>query len=351
LSLRIIKVLIVDDSTIVREILTKGLSKDPNIEIIGSAPDVFVARDMIVKLNPDVITLDIEMPRMNGLDFLEKLMPQYPLPVVMVSSLTQKGQKETIRALELGAVDFIPKPDARTANNLDIMIKELIIKIKIASTSNVSHWKGSKSVSKKLKSTHFLKDNKPSKEIITIGASTGGTEAILNVIRDLPAEMPGILITQHMPKGFTKTFSERLNSCSNMYVKEAEDGDEILDGQVLLAPGDFHIKIVKNNKNINSIKCISSDKVNGHRPAVDVMFESVNEFFGKHSTGVILTGMGKDGVLGLLKLKQSGAFTIGQNKESCVVYGMPKVAFEIGAVDLQLPLDKIAIKLKSIYSK
>jgi len=348
---KIIKVLIVDDSIIVRDILKKGLSKDPNFEIVGAAPDVYIARDMIVKLKPDVLTLDIEMPRMNGLDFLEKLMPQYPLPVVMVSSLTRKGQKETIRALELGAVDFIPKPEARTENNLDRMIKELITKIKIASTANVSHWKNNRKIQNTNKSSNSILSKKQSKEIIAIGASTGGTEAILSVIKDLPTVMPGILITQHMPKGFTKTFSERLDNLSNLSVKEAEDGDEIIDGRVLIAPGDFHLTVKKDVNGNNIAKCISTDKVNGHRPSVDVMFDSVNENYGDKCTGVILTGMGKDGALGLLKLKNSGSYTIGQDEKSSVVYGMPKVAKDIGAVTLQLPLEKISEKLIRLYSK
>lgn len=348
---KVIKVLIVDDSTIVRDILTKGLSKDLNIEIVGAAPDVYIARDMIVKLKPDVLTLDIEMPRMNGLDFLEKLMPQYPLPVVMVSSLTRKGQKETIRALELGAVDFIPKPEARTENNLERMINELITKIKIASTANVSHWKHNKKTHNISKTSNSLITKKQSKEIIAIGASTGGTEAILNVIKDLPVDMPGILITQHMPKGFTKTFSERLDNLSNLSVKEAEDGDEVIDGRVLIAPGDFHLTIKKDTNGNKIVKCISTEKINGHRPAVDVMFDSVNELYGDKCTGVILTGMGKDGAIGLLKLKKSGSYTIGQDEETSVVYGMPKVAKDIGAVTLQLPLDKISEKLKRLYSK
>lgn len=338
-----IKVLIIDDSSLVRDILTKGLSSDPGIEVVGAAPDVFVARDMIVKLKPDVLTLDIEMPRMDGIEFLRRLMPQYPLPVVVVSSLTQRGKAITLQALESGAVDFVPKPATDVARGLNDMMVELKTKIKIASTSNVSHWKNKKfEANSKVEKTAFTGNAlaESTDKVIAIGASTGGTEAIRKVISNLPPTTPGIVIVQHMPKGFTKTFADRMNEVSYMNVKEAEHGDRIMTGRVLIAPGDFHMKVVRSGGQYR-VDCIEGDKVNGHRPSVDVLFHTVAEYVGANAYGVILTGMGNDGAQGLKAMKLAGAKTIGQNQASSVVYGMPKVAFDIGAVDNQLPLDDI----------
>lgn len=347
-----IKVLIIDDSSLVRDILTKGLSADPGLEVMGAAPDVFAGRDMIVKFKPDVLTLDIEMPRMDGIEFLRKLMPQFPLPVVVVSSLTQKGKTITLQALEAGAVDYVPKPATDIARGLNDMMLELRTKIKIASTANVSAWKNKRfeqsSRPSVAKSTKALSES--TDKVIAIGASTGGTEAIRKVIENLTPTMPGIVVVQHMPAGFTKTFSDRLNELSMMNVKEAEDGDRILSGRVLVAPGDFHMK-VKRSGGQYIVQLINTEKVNGHRPSVDVMMFSVAEHVGANAYGIILTGMGNDGAQGLKAMKDAGAKTLGQNKESCVVYGMPKVAYEIGAVDTQLPLDDIASSItKMVYA-
>jgi len=339
-----IRVLIVDDSALVRDILSKGLSADPGIEVIGTAPDVYVARDLIIKLKPDVLTLDIEMPKMDGIEFLRRLMPQYPLPVVVVSSLTQRGKLITMQALEAGAVDFVPKPATDVARGLSEMMLELRTKIKIASTANVSHWKNrqvefSPKVSKDETALGKALAESTDK-VIAIGASTGGTEAIKKVIEKLPPYMPGIVIVQHMPKGFTKTFADRLNETSYMQVKEAEDGDRVINGRVYIAPGDYHMKIYRSGGQYK-IQIVEGEKVNGHRPSVDVMMFSVAEHVGANAYGVILTGMGNDGAKGLKAMKEAGAKTIGQNEATCVVYGMPKVAFDIGAVDMQLPLDDI----------
>lgn len=347
-----IKVLIIDDSALVRDILLKGLSADTGLEVVGAAPDVFSGRDMIVKLKPDVLTLDIEMPRMDGIEFLHKLMPQYPLPVVVVSSLTQKGKTITLQALEAGAVDYVPKPATDIARGLNDMMMELRTKIKIASTANVSHWKNKKfeniSKPKYEKSTKALSES--TDKVIAIGASTGGTEAIRKVIESLPPTMPGIVIVQHMPAGFTKTFADRLNELSMMNVKEAEEGDRIVTGRVLIAPGDYHMK-VKRSGGHYIVNLNNSEKVNGHRPAVDVLMFSVAEHVGANAYGIILTGMGNDGAQGLKAMKDAGAKTIGQNKESSVVYGMPKVAYEVGGVDIQMPLDNIAGGLtKMVYA-
>ncbi len=338
-----IKVLIIDDSALVRDILKKGLSSDPNIEIVGAAPDVFVGRDMIVKLRPDVLTLDVEMPRMDGIEFLKRLMPQYPLPVVMVSSLTQKGKEITMQALDAGAVDFVSKPASNVARGLNDMMMELRTKIKIASTANVAHWKNKKYQPAKAKN----KSDAPSyslaestDKVIAIGASTGGTEAIRKVVESLPPTTPGIVVVQHMPKGFTETFAKRLNELSYMTVKEAEDGDKIQTGRILIAPGDYHMEVVRSG-GFYHVKLNQQDKVSGHRPSVDVMFSSVAKFVGSNAYGIILTGMGGDGAKGMKEMKDAGAKTLGQNQASSVVYGMPKVAFDLGAVDKQYHLDDI----------
>lgn len=344
---KIIRVLIIDDSALVRDILSKGLGSDPGIEVVGTAPDVFVARDLIVRHKPDVLTLDVEMPRMDGIEFLRKLMPQYPIPVVVVSSLTQKGKDITMQALEAGAVDYVSKPMANLAEGLQGMMNELRTKVKIASTANVSHWKN-----KKFENADEAKPNltgsralaESTDKIIAIGASTGGTEAIRKVVSYLPPNTPGIVIVQHMPAGFTKTFADRINQVAMMSAKEAEDGDRIINGRILIAPGDYHMKVERSGGRYE-VRLIRTDKVNGHRPSVDVLFHSVAQQVGANAYGVILTGMGNDGAQGLKAMKQNGAKTFGQNQSTSVVYGMPKVAFELGAVDIQLPLDEIAKRL------
>ena len=337
-----IKVLIVDDSALVRDILKNGLSSDPIIEVVGTAPDVYVARDMIVQFRPDVLTLDIEMPRMDGIEFLRRLMPQYPIPVVVVSSLTQRGKEITMQALESGAIDFVPKPTSDIARGLKDMMLELRTKVKIASTANVSSWKNArfdKMQKSAVKSTKALAES--TDKVIAIGASTGGTEALKKVITELPPTTPGIVVVQHMPPGFTKTFADRLNELALMQVKEAETGDRVLTGRVLIAPGDFHMKVVRSG-GYYQVVCQSGDKVNGHRPSADVLMLSVAENVGRNAYGVILTGMGNDGANGLKAMKEAGAKTLGQDEASCVVYGMPKVAYEIGAVYVQLNIDKIS---------
>lgn len=350
MPVKVIRVLIIDDSALVRDILKKGLSADPNIEVVGAAPDVFVGRDMIVEHKPDVLTLDIEMPRMDGVEFLRRLMPQYPLPVVVVSSLTQKGKSITLQALEAGAVDYVPKPTADVARGLEGMMMELRTKIKIASTANVAHWKN-KRVDR---TTQTLPGSKALAEstdkVIAIGASTGGTEAIRKVLEPLPPTMPGIVVVQHMPKGFTKTFADRLNEVCLLQVKEAETGDRITNGKALIAPGDFHMRVIRRGGYYEVI-CEDGEKVNGHRPAVDVLFHSVAEQVGTNAYGIILTGMGSDGAKGLKEMKDKGAKTIGQDEKTCIVYGMPKTAFDLGGVDKQLPLEQIPISLVQTVTK
>ena len=346
-----IRVLIVDDSALVRDILSKGLSADPGIEVVGTAPDVYVARNLIVELRPDVLTLDIEMPRMDGIEFLKRLMPQYPIPVVVVSSLTQRGKEITMQALEAGAVDFVPKPATDVARGLNDMMLELRTKIKISSNANVAHWKNKRFENL---DKHTAYSNKALAEstdkVIAIGASTGGTEAIKKVISDLPPATPGIVIVQHMPAGFTKTFAERLNETAMMQVKEAENGDRVVTGRILIAPGDFHMKVLRKGGHY-IVELNQQEKVSGHRPSVDVLFGSVASSVGSNAYGIILTGMGADGAVGLKAMKDAGARTIGQDEYSCVVYGMPKVAMELGAVDKQVRLDRISTELINLVNK
>lgn len=327
-----VKVLVVDDSLLFREAVAKGLGSDKGIEVVGTASNPFEARDLIIELEPDVLTLDIEMPRMNGIEFLEKLMPQYPMPVVVVSALSNN----VFEALDAGAVDFVTKPNSKLGNVFEGFINELIVKVKIASMAKVSHHKNR--VQNNLFNTNAHINGK--NVIIAIGASTGGTEAIFDIISAFTREMPGIVVVQHMPPVFTKMYAERLNASCKMEVKEAVHGDQIIPGRVLIAPGDRHLRI---NKKGNSyiVECFDGDKVNGHKPSVDVLFNSVAEKAGEAAIGIILTGMGYDGAKGLLKMKQKGAITIGQDEKSCVVYGMPKVAYDIGAVVKQVSLSNI----------
>jgi two-component system chemotaxis response regulator CheB len=334
-----IRVLIVDDSALAREIISEGLSMDAGIEVVGTAHDVYSARDKIIQLKPDVMTLDVEMPKMDGVQFLRHLMPQYPIPVIIVSSFTQRGKQVTLDALEAGAIDFIPKPSSNIVNGLIPMLLELRTKIKIASTANVSYWK-----SKRPELFSFEKGENINKEIrdkiIAIGASTGGTEAIKKVISAFPENMPGVVIVQHMPADFTRIFAESLNRVCRMEVREAKNDDRVIPGRILVAPGDYQLKVIRIG-DIYKVMCKEGEKVNGHCPSIDVFMNSVAKSAGSRSYGVMLTGMGRDGSKGMLAMKEAGAMNIAQDEASSVVYGMPKAAYEIGAVDKLLPLDKI----------
>ncbi len=330
-DLKKIKVLIVDDSVVFREILSKELSADKGIEVVATARDPYDARDKILKHHPDVMILDIEMPRMNGLEFLQKLLPQYNMRVIVTSSADYR----VFDALNAGAVDFVPKPGADTGNNMKGYINELIIKIKTASVAKLLHSDKKLKITPEHNTSSFAKD-----KIIAIGASTGGTEAIIRVLKVFSDDIPGIVITQHMPPVFTDMYAQRLDKLLPLEVKEAKDGDTVQAGRVLIAPGDQHMTIKKIGP-VYKVRCSKGEKVNGHCPSVDVLFNSVAKEAGKNAIGVILTGMGNDGAKGLLEMRKQGARTIGQNEASCVVYGMPKVAYSIGAVEREADIGNI----------
>ncbi len=345
-----VRVLVVDDSAMVREILTRGLSMDPEISVVGAASDPYIARDKIVELKPDVLTLDVEMPKMDGVEFLRKLMPQYPLPVLMVSALTQRGKQITMEALEAGAIDFVTKPSADVARGLNEMLEELRSKVKMVAGANVSAFKKERHVAAKGSklSSHALAES--TDKVVAIGASTGGTEAIRNVITQFPADMPGVIIVQHMPAGFTKMFAERLNEQCAMSVKEAENGDRIIAGRVLIAPGDFQMT-VRRSGGTYLVDIKEGDKVCGHRPSVEVMMQSVAKYVGSNAIGVMLTGMGHDGADGMVAMRKAGARTFAQDEASSVVYGMPKEAFERGGAERVVAIDKMASTVMNLFAE
>lgn len=337
-----IRVLVVDDSLVFRELLVQNLNKDPAIQVVGTARDPYEARDAILSVKPDVMTLDIEMPRMGGIEFLRKLMPQYPLPVIVISSLSEK----VFDAMNAGAVDFVGKPSVSSRAQLEDFIRnELLVKIKIASTAKISNIK--KVISSQERQQLNVRNNNL---IVAIGASTGGTEAIFDVVKEFGTDIPGIVTVQHMPPGFTAMYAKRLNDQCRIQVKEAETGDRVLPGHMLIAPGgDRHMRLVKVN-GVYQVECKAAPKVNGHCPSVEVLFDSVAKVAGPNAVGIILTGMGGDGAKGLLAMRKAGARTIGQDESTCVVYGMPKVAYDIGAVEYQEKLPDIARRTYSLLN-
>ncbi len=337
-----IKVLVVDDSLLFREFLVRAIDSDPMLDVVATAQDPFEARDAILKYRPDVMTLDIEMPRMNGIQFLKQLLPQYKLPVVMVSSLNEA----VFDALAAGAVEFVNKPSSMSAQKITEFVEnELAITIKAAAQSKIASKSGQYIDNKQIQSRNAVVNSKIN--LIAIGASTGGTEAILSVVDELNADVPGIVVVQHMPPGFTAMYAKRLDKKCVLSVKEAATGDIVKPGTVLIAPGDKHMTVYKDGANYK-VKCAAGAKVSGHCPSVDVMFDSVAKNVGKSAMGIILTGMGADGVTGLAEMRRNGSETIGQDEASCVVYGMPKVAYECGAVKYQLPLSEIPKKIYHI---
>jgi two-component system, chemotaxis family, protein-glutamate methylesterase/glutaminase len=357
-----IKVLVIDDSALVRKMLSEILNSDKDIEVVGTAADPIMARDKIKQLNPDVLTLDVEMPNMDGITFLSNLMRLRPMPVVMVSTLTEAGAEITLDALELGAVDFIAKPKIDFSNSIQGYAEELIRKVKIASVAQIKSSSDKRKKSKKeVKKLEVTRKNsadavlplnkkrnyKLTDSIIAIGASTGGTEAIRELLEDMPANSPGIVITQHIPPKFSTSFAERMDSLSLMKVCEAKDGQQILAGHVYIAPGDKHMLVERSGARYI---CRMNDgpTVNRHKPSVNVLFRSVANQLGQNAIGVILTGMGDDGAEGLLEMKQAGAVTIAQDERSSVVWGMPGEAVKRDAVDDILPLDKMVERLVSL---
>lgn len=335
-----IKVLIVDDSAVVRKIFSEELSKEPDMEVIGTAPDPIVARDKIVLLKPDVITLDLEMPRMDGLTFLKKLMKHFPLPVVIVSSMTHKGSQLAVEALESGAVEVLGKPsDSYSTEDMSAQLKEMI---RAAAGVQMSRIPSTPSPSSAPTSPEpmAVSVKETTQKIIAIGASTGGTEALKTILLNMPLNIPGIVIVQHMPAHFTSAFAERLQRICAIEVKEAQDGDSILNGRALIAPGNYHMLLRRNGAHY-SINIKDGPLVHHHRPSVDVLFNSVAQNAGANAVGIILTGMGADGAQGMLKMKQAGAKTIAQDEATCVVFGMPKEAIRLEAVDRVAPLSRI----------
>lgn len=332
-----IKVLIVDDSAVVRKVLADQLSRYEDIEIAGTAVDAYDARDKIITLGPDVITLDLGMPKMDGLSFLAKLMKHHPMPVVVLSALTPRNSKTALKALDLGAVEVLCKPGAgHSTNNI---IPSVAHAIRTAAKARIRF----KSIQLPSIKKNILHSNLPleiNHKIVAIGASTGGTKAIEYVLQDLPASSPGVIIVQHMPEHFTMTFAQRLNDLSSMKVREARDNDRVLPGTALIAPGNHHI-VLKRIGGTYRVRLKDGPRVHYQRPSVDVLFQSVAKAVGRNAIGVLLTGMGADGAKGLLSMKENGAMTIAQDEASCVVFGMPKEAIKLGAVDAVVPLSKI----------
>ncbi len=335
-----IKVLIVDDSALVRRILLRGLSDDPQISIVGTAGDANRAQKLIEQTHPDVLTLDIEMPGTNGLIFLKHIMKNNPLPVIMVSALTQRGSRITLEALASGAVDFILKPMTNVKYNLSLMLGELKSKIKMAAKANIMVFKNQTGVNRKPLAGQKISAAYLSSRIIAIGASTGGTRALRFLLGALPPDMPGMVVVQHMPAGFTFQFAQQLNAETAFNVKEAQSGDEVRPGHVLIAPGNFHLQLVRHNKSYRVI-CRAGARINGYRPSVDVLFRSVAKHAGEHAIGIMLTGMGDDGADAMVKMREKGAFTLAQDKDTSVVFGMPKEAYFRGGAMHLLPLSKI----------
>jgi two-component system chemotaxis response regulator CheB len=346
MSTQKIRVLIVDDSAVVRQTLREVLESDPEIEVIATAGDPFVAADRIAEQIPDVITLDIEMPRMDGLTFLKKIMSQHPIPVVICSSLADEGAQSTLRALEYGAVEIITKPKMGTKQFIEDSRIEICNVVKAAAGARLRNLTPSHTVEPKLNAdcilspaTHAMAET--TEKIVAIGASTGGTEALREVLEALPADTPGIVIVQHMPELFTRAFAQRLDGLCDITVKEAETNDSVIRGRALIAPGNHHM-LLKRSGARYYVEIKDGPLVCRHRPSVDVLFRSAARYAGRNAVGVILTGMGDDGARGMLEMKQAGAFTIAQDEATCVVFGMPKEAIKLGGVDRILPLQSVA---------
>lgn len=339
-----IKVLVVDDSTLIRSLLGKMIESDPELSLVGIAADAYMAKDMVNQFRPDVITLDIEMPKVDGLTFLDRLMKARPTAVVMISALTEEGADATFNALALGAVDFIPKPKLDSPQGFNEYQDLILEKIKSAAKAKLLKAQPSASTPVKSSIKPALSQRTVNTQLVAIGASTGGTEAILSLLKQFPAVMPPIVITQHMPAGFTRTFADRLNKLTRFNVKQAEDGERLLPCHAYVAPGDQHLEIIKVGGSFKA-KLSQGDKVSGHRPSVDVLFHSVAQYAGENATAVILTGMGKDGADGIKAIDMQGGKTFAQGEQSCVVFGMPKEAIKRGAIHHVVELPQLGDKL------
>ncbi|HQT31271.1 MAG TPA: chemotaxis response regulator protein-glutamate methylesterase [Thiobacillus sp.] len=343
-----IKVLIVDDSALIRGVMTEIINSQPDMIVVGAAPDPLVARDLIKQTNPDVLTLDVEMPKMDGLDFLDRLMRLRPMPVVMVSSLTERGSDITMRALELGAVDFVTKPKMSIQSGMLEYTELITDKIRIAARAKIK----ARALPNAPAATALAAVRNPfisSEKLIIIGASTGGTEAIKDFLVQLPSDCPGILITQHMPAGFTRSFAARLDKLCKISVKESEGNERVLPGHAYLAPGHSHLTLVRSGANYMT-KIDQGEPVNRHRPSVDVLFRSAAANAGKNAVGVILTGMGKDGAAGMLEMKNAGAYNLAQDEATCVVFGMPKEAIAMGGTHEVAPLHDLPARVMSFFA-
>lgn len=350
---RKIRVIVVDDSALVRSLLAEIINRQHDMECIGTANDPLVAREMIREKNPDVITLDIEMPKMDGIDFLGRIMRLRPMPVLMISTLTERGAEVTMRALELGAVDFVSKPRVGVANGLTQLSTEIVEKIRIAATAHVHRMVtpaaaaaapagGAPAAAKPPASSATLLGRVSTEKLIAIGASTGGTEAIKEVLTQMPADAPAIVITQHMPPGFTTSFAARLNSLCQITVKEATHGERILPGHAYIAPGGKQFAISRSGANYVAVVDEQAPPVNRHKPSVEVLFKSVAQFAGRNAFGIMLTGMGADGAMAMREMKDAGSYNYVQDEASCIVFGMPREAIAHGAADEVLPLTQIA---------
>ena len=342
-----IRVLIVDDSAVIRKLLTKIISDCPDMEVVAAAPDPYVARDKLVELRPDVMTLDVEMPRMDGLSFLEKVMTFMPTRTLIVSSLAKEGSEIALKAFELGAIDVIEKPSLDVTRTLESMTQTIAEKIRMAAKARIQVQTQNKSLKPVTKPANAAL-SKTTHQILAVASSTGGTEALKVMLSGLPADIPGTVIVQHMPAGFTKTYSESLNKIMPFEVKEAVDGDKVVPGRVLLAPGNFHMEIVRSGGYYH-VKLHQEALLHGVRPAADFLMKSVAKYAGGNAIGVVLTGMGKDGAEGLMEMKKAGSLNIAQSEKTCEVYGMPAAAVQIGAIDKSVDLQDIAKELRAQF--
>lgn len=345
-----IRVLIVDDSAVIRKLLEKIFSAAPDIEVVGTATDPYIARDKLVQLKPDVMTLDVEMPRMDGISFLEKVMQHFPTRTIIFSSLAKTGSETYFRAMEAGAIEILEKPSIDVSTGLESLSKTILESVRGVAKARIQPVTAPKLSSANIAKPKSTSLARTTHQVVAVASSTGGTEALKVFLSGMPADIPGTLIVQHMPPGFTKSFAENLNKMFPFEVKEAQEGDQVVPGRVLLAPGNFHMELTRSGA-YYYVKLHQEAPMHSVRPAADYLMKSVAKYVGKNALGVVLTGMGKDGADGLLEMKKAGAYTIAQNEETCVVYGMPQAAVNIGAADKVLPLDKIAGEILNVVSE